>query len=112
MSTSGKYNFLSKDISRAIQSLYIFVLIMAVIFEIRPKEINDEYSRLILSKIDNILISFILIILMAFVAFLGGPVFREFTIDRGDISILISLLLVVITSLRAILFSIYNRRGI
>lgn len=112
MAALSKYNFIRDDFSPIIQLICYIGMLTVIILGLKQKESADEYARLILGKIDSICITFIMIILMILAAFIGGPMFKKYSMTRDDISMLLCLILVIITTLKAFLFLLYNRRGI
>lgn len=92
--------------------VFLIALAIALGYETKEKEKNDEYTNKIFGKVDSICIRALSGIVLAIIVFIDFPanISSEFIIELfKDI---LWLIVTAIAILRAILFSYYERKGI
>jgi len=108
----NKYKIMGIGNSSLTITIYNFTLLLVAISGFMPSELSDEFARVIFAKADRICIRTVKIVILLLIVFLGAPMFKDIPLDRIDIGALLCVFLVGLTALRAILFYIYNKRGI
>lgn len=106
-------DFFNHQYSKSISTVLWILYILFGLTLLRKKDIIDEFAEKILGKTDKVCIGVIKIIFIILIVLICTPYsLREVPLNRDYVLLSISITLVLITILRAVLFSYYERKGI
>lgn len=105
-------NFFSTTIESFLGIISWIIIIITLRFKIKKKEKIDELANILLGKVNDICIKILIGLLVVFAIFMRLASFSYTILSLDTISNILILMIFGIMTLKSLLFSYYDRKGI
>ena len=105
-------NFFSTTIESFLGIISWIIIIITLRFKVKKKEKIDELANILLGKVNDICIKILIGLLVVFAIFMRLASFSYTILSLDTISNILILMIFGIMTLKSLLFSYYDRKGI
>lgn len=92
--------------------MYLILICGVLLINSNLCGIVDELSQLVLSKVNSICIKFTVSLMLVIISLLSTPYVNPYAINSNVIGTILALFLILMSLLRLILFTYFDRKGI